>query len=142
MADISGFFLCAGIFCALLRDDKIENEFGCLTWPLHHYRMATVIQQINTGAWKSLFERSCPRHIHNLKINTGMNINSVHVHGGVFSIKAMIIFSARTWSCLPQIICKGVVICCTWSCKAYLGLSPIISMKTVNRVENTYNSAK
>lgn len=37
----------------------------------------------------------------------------------------------HTWSCLPQMTCKGVVICCICSCKAYFEFSLIISMKTV-----------
>lgn len=35
-----------------------------------------------------------------------------------------------TWSCLPQITCKGAVIRCKCSCKAYLDFSPTISINT------------
>lgn len=35
-----------------------------------------------------------------------------------------------TWSCLPHITCKGTVIRCKCSCKAYLDFSPTISINT------------
>lgn len=35
-----------------------------------------------------------------------------------------------TWSCLPHITCKGAVIRCKCSCKAYLDFSPTISINT------------
>lgn len=36
-----------------------------------------------------------------------------------------------TWSCLPHITCKGAVIRCKCSCKAYLDFSSTISINTV-----------
>lgn len=48
-----------------------------------------------------------------------------------------------TWSCLPHITCKGAVIRCKCSCKAYLDFSSTISINTVKgKTEVSLNGMK
>lgn len=46
--------------------------------------------------------------------------------------------SDSTWSCLPHITCKGAAIRCRCSCKAYLELSPTISINTVEQRKDNW----
>lgn len=46
-----------------------------------------------------------------------------------------------TWSFLPHMTCKGAVIRCKCSCKAYRDVSPTISIKTVEKRKPIYSYA-
>lgn len=51
----------------LLRDDELQDEFGCLTRPLHHHRVATVIEQVHPAPRQHLCNDCSSRYIHHLK---------------------------------------------------------------------------
>lgn len=66
MVFCSGRLLCAtpGI---LLHDYELQDEFGCATRPLHHHRVATVIQQLHPAPRHRLCYDCGPRDIHHLE---------------------------------------------------------------------------
>lgn len=67
---------CFKVFCSgrflfaapgiLLHNDELQDEFGCLTRPLHHHRVATVIQQVHSAPRQFLCNDCSSRDIHHL----------------------------------------------------------------------------
>lgn len=131
----SGWLLCAapGI---LLCDDELQDEPGCPAGLLHGHRVAAVLQKVYLASRQHVCDDRGTGHVYHLsKQQTILPLvpiwsSCVQTMNGLCIISSVAFRSYTTWSCFPHITCRGAVIRCKCSCKAYLEFSLKISINT------------
>lgn len=118
----------------LLQDDELQDEPGRPPRPLHHHRVSAALQNVHPAFGQRLFDDHGSRDVHHLDTVAKRATSATGIQTAMAFLQYPEVYewnAVITWSCLPHITCKGAVIRCKCSCKAYLDFSSTISINTV-----------